>query len=367
MAPARAALSRVVVVVIGAALALFVLNVSVGHAGSNDLRFGIHVIDGSKTAELDRMQQAGANVIRTNFLWSAVQPTRGSEFRWHRYDALVTDATARGLPLLPILIGSPGFAAEEEAYPPKSKKDLRAFRDFTAAVVNRYGRDGDFWHEPGSESLPYRPLKEWQVWNEPNLRHFWDENPEGHEYAEFLKLTSKAIRSADKRAKVVLAGMTQSRRGLPKYLDDFYRLRHVKEYFDVAAVHPYGETVSDVKAGVERTRKTFDEHGDEKTPLWITEVGWGAGGPARIYTTTPAGQARNLRKVFAFVEANRSKLRLGTVVWFNTRDLKPREDEVGTWWQHSGLFWSDGSPKPAWETFVGFAGGVTGTGKIEEK
>ncbi len=347
---------------VGALLVLVLWPASAAHAGAASVRFGVH-IDASNAFELQRLGQGRAGIVRTPFLWKVVQPTRDARYRWDRYDALVRKATLNGLPILPVIIGSPKFAARQGSYPPNAKA-LSAYKRFVVALVNRYGRGGQFWKQPANLALPYRPIRAWQVWNEPNLPQYWNEDPDGREYGEFLKLTGDAIHGADERAEVVIAGMPKSLSSLPGYLDRLYRVRRVKRSFDIGAGHPYGNTVSDVTAGIKAMRRIMNDHGDQKTPLWLTEMGWAGGGPRTRLTTTPQGQAERLQKAFRFVRRNASELRLGTAVWYNSRDLKPRRDTAGGWWQHAGLFWSDGYPKPAWNEFVRFTGGNPGVGRI---
>ena len=86
-------------------------------------------------------------------------------------DRLVTLAAAHRIDLLPVVIYTPGWAAE---YPGKSGSPPRAPSDYAAyltALVGRYGPKGSFWAE--HPELPKVPIRRWQIWNEPHLVKYW--------------------------------------------------------------------------------------------------------------------------------------------------------------------------------------------------
>lgn len=347
-------------------VALALCGVSAAGASTSDLRLGVHAA-WATSSEMDRMQQGGVEVMRAPFLWAEVQPTQGGPYRWSTYDAMVRQATLRNITLLPFLIGPPKYASEAQSYPPTSDAALRGWERYVQAVVDRYGRGGDFWEEPQNLALPYRPIKAWQVWNEPNMDDFWADDPSPREFAKLLKLSSTAIRQADERAKVVFPGMGKWDSTLGRYMDRLYRRSGVKRAFDIGAIHPYGDEPADVVAGVRTMRRILDSHGDKEKRLWVTETGWGAGGPPRRFMVGYNRQAENLLATFRRLRDDASKLELGTVIWFSWRDVRPPYNKGGYFWQYCGLFRGDGSPKPSWDSFVRFTGGNAGKGPITEQ
>ena len=63
-----------------------------------------------------------------------------------------------------------------------------------------------------------------------------------------MKISHRAINGVDRRAKVVLAGLT----GFAKptgwtFLDKLYRVKRIKRNFDAAALHPYAATIGQFK------------------------------------------------------------------------------------------------------------------------
>ncbi len=121
------------------------------------------------------------------------------------------------------------------------------------------GRRGDFWS--AHPELPKRPIREWQLWNEPDIRFYWDVPsdwtaawPRG--YLKLLKVTRSAIKSRDRKAKVVLAGLSDEPLAA---LAGSTRLK-ARRLFDVVAIHSYNAGLRDAMGGV-RARPLGDAQG----------------------------------------------------------------------------------------------------------
>jgi len=308
--------------------------------------------------DFDRLREARVGILRINLTWSSVEPTPGAR-NWAGYDAVMRDAAAAGMTVVPTLIGSPAFAAREPQYPPvRSKEGYAAWRAFVRDAVDRYGRGGSFWSENGD--LRPRPIRAWMVWNEPNYPAYWFNRPSARAYVRFLRATRRQIKKADRRAKIVLAGLPETKNGVPmkRYLRQVYRVRRARKLFDVVAVHPYARDHRGVIGAVRRARKIMRRGRDRKKPIWVTEVGWATGGDVsrgtRAFKTSRKGQAKRLRVTLKRVAKVRRRLRVGMVVWFSLRDRAPIEGEPNWWAIYTGLFDRDGAPKPAWRVFRSF-------------
>jgi hypothetical protein len=359
-----------------AALGALVLALCLPPAGASEsgLQFGV-MIEGAPVdgGELQRLQQGGGTVIRANHKWRVVQPHRHARYDWGRYDGLVERAARADVSVLPVLIGSPDFAADEGAEPPTTRADKRLFERFVRAAVERYGRQGAFWRTVRGRLTPYRPITAWEVWNEPNLSRFWTGcRPRAREYAALLRHAHRAIAGADPRATVILGGMPESgratRHGIPmsEYLDRLYSLRKIRPLFDVAAIHPYGATVGSVDAQLARVRRVMDASGEGGKQLWVTELGWGSSGPRHFLATDRDGQARLLAGAFSLLKERQARYRLGTAIWFRWEDPAPplRPQGEGSWEDHAGLFGRSEQPKPAWEAFATATGGLPLVGPL---
>jgi hypothetical protein len=173
-------------------------------------------------------------------------------------------------------------------------------------------------------------------------------------------IADNALRAANPANQVVLAGLyRRPARGMSmtRYLNALYRVKGLRRHFDFVGIHPYAATPREVITILNRVRRIMKAHGDPRTPLVITELGWTTGGQGwgqSRYRTTYAGQAARLRAVFRLLLKNRRALRLRRVDWFSWRDSA----DVGGYWNHQmGLFTTEGHPKPAWAALLRLTGG----------
>ncbi len=305
-------------------------------------------------ADFQRMRSAKLGTLRVDFLWSKVEPTSGAPRDWSYYDQLVSRAARARVSIMAVLVGSPSFAADSEAYVPATAAGRAAFSRFVRDVVKRYGHGGRYWRL--HKKLPRRPLSTYQIWNEPNYPPHWaDGPPDAAAYGAFLKQQASVIRHYDRRATIGLGGLlASSTRGEAgyRYLAKLYRIPGIKRAFDAVAVHPYAENAAGVEGELTRIRSVMRSHGDARTPVWISELGWATGGGNPFFSTTPAGQAARLKSAFRFVARNRARYRVSRLVWFSWRD---RVGPVSRGWEfYCGLFDTSGNPKPAWTTFRKF-------------
>jgi hypothetical protein len=308
------------------------------------------------------IKKSGAKTLRWSMFWARIERSPG-QFDWSKQDEVIGQLASKGVTVLPIMSGTPPFLANSPSDAPlDSQKQRDAWKTFLRLAIQRYGPNGAYWRGPYQAEHPGkkpRPIKTWQVWNEPNLTSHWKPHPSPSGYAKLLKLSHKAIHDADPKAKVMFAGM-------PGYSNDgdawdflrkVYRAKGVKHYFDMTAVHPYGRTVRQMRQEVGRVRRAMVKAGDRHTPLWVTEIGWGSlpknATPFQL-TKGKKGQARALRSAFKTLKRKRHRWHLGRVLWFNFRDPHGGSAEGCSFCTSAGLLNFDFSPKPSWSAFRSF-------------
>jgi exo-beta-1,3-glucanase (GH17 family) len=220
---------------------------------------------------------------------------------------------------------------------------------FAAALVRRYGPNGTFWDK--RPKLLKLPITSWQVWNEPNLERYWASGPDAGEYVRLLRTVSKAIKEVDPRAEVVTAGIPESASGVPlrSYLAAMYRAG-ASSAFDTLAIHPYARDSAGVLNAVRVVRGLMSRFRD-RSPIWVTEVGWASDGPPSEFTVGEAGQADRIADTVDGLARLRSQLGIRGFVYFNWRDSTPYSGGTDFWGLHTGLLRRDGTPKPAFAAY----------------
>lgn len=222
--------------------------------------------------EWDRMAESGVESVRTVFSWSEAQPREREPISFAKTDALVELAVERRIALLPVVVGAPAWARPPGTSEGQRPRDEREYVAFVTALVGRYGPGGSFWSE--RPDLPRRPLREWQIWNEPDLPSHWqDDGRFGPGYGALLRASHAAVKQADPGARVVLAGLVNESWTSLEYL---YKSGDIGGAFDVAAVHPYTGRPPDVLFIVRLLRRVMQDNGDGAKPIYITELAWSA-------------------------------------------------------------------------------------------
>lgn len=321
--------------------------------------WGVNPVAVPTDSQIQRIAAGGVGSIRIPLNWSTIQPTAGVEPDWASFDPLVEAPLRHHLQVLPVIWGSPSWVARRPLDLPVA--DLAAWDLFLRKAVMRYGPEGSFWAEHSAVSpdpLPYEPIRLWQIWNEPNFFYF--ANPVSPAaYAKLVVSSHTAISAVDPRARLILGGMFATPAERPpraysavSFLDQLYGHKGVKSSFDGVAFHPYARDAASLAQAVEAVRRTMTAHGDGRTGLWITEIGWGSAsqGP---FQKGYKGQARELARAFSLFLAKRHRWRLNEVDWWSlTDDPSPA---ACNFCGHTGLFTAGFRPKPAWARFAALA------------
>jgi hypothetical protein len=329
--------------------------------------------------QFQRLGNGGVESIRIPVGWGSVQPVKGGEFNWAGFDNLVEESAKAGIKVLPFLSGAPGWAVPEKTVPgagglkaparlPVSGAARTGWVAFLTAAVARYGPTGSFWSEhPG---VPKRPIRVWQIWNEPNFKYFIAK-PNPAEYGKLVKISYTALRAADPGAQIVLAGLFARPKGsrtasgkhksLNWYASDFLSQMYkttpgLKTRFNGVALHPYTIRASELTPVTEEFRKVLTANKDGGKSLWMTELGWSSGkaSSGNLFAKGPAGQARELRTSFTILRNKQVKWKVKSVFWFSVDDAPG----ACNFCDGSGLFGEGFQPKPAWFSYVKFAGGT---------
>ncbi len=375
--------------------------------------YGVVPQDGAlpSSEDLDLMPQGGVQSIRLMAHWPTAESTRGIPYDFSVLDSVLREMIEHDIEPYLFFYGTPDWAARADGhncrrncsiFPPSSPETRKAFADFAAATVKRYGPGGAFWEAPVQASTPAspgqidpigipcdplptpicpppppepvpnpppppteppcgctepRPVHTWQIWNEQNSPKYFAPDASVDTYASMVKEVGAAVHGVDPSAEVILGGMWGPRSAknvvLPvrDYLERLYDVNGVKESFESIAMHPYSKSVKGSLRQMETARKVMKQAGDQGAGLWISELGWAAEGPAGDpYVKGLQGQARILSRALKAFEKKQRHFNLHGVFWYSWRD-RAGGDEICTWCGNAGLRAADGSAKPSWRAF----------------
>ncbi|HID55100.1 TPA: glycoside hydrolase family 5 [Candidatus Poribacteria bacterium] len=284
--------------------------------------FGVNIHFTGEPRDLDLIAEAGFKLIRMDLTWSAVERKRRVyDFEGSGYDALTEGCLKRGIRPLYILDYSNGLYEPDRSV--RSEEGRKAFASFAQAAARRYA---------GRRIL-------WEIWNEPNLSHFWNPQPSLDDYVKLVEETAPRIREADPSG-LILAPATS---GIPlDWLEGCFR-RGLLRWIDGLSVHPYRaqppETVIGDYAALRGLIKRYAPKGKE-IPIISGEWGYSLINWDRSRLSEEQ-QARYLVRMFLV------NLMEGVPVsiWYDWRDdgTDPNERE-----HHFGTAGHDLKPKAAY-------------------
>jgi hypothetical protein len=327
------------------------------------------------TELFQRLSRGKVGSIRVPLSWSVLQPTEGGVPDWRAADAMMAEAAKAGIEVLPFVYGAPSWAVATEnrissrppvTLPVKSGAQRAAWTAFLTLAVRRYGPGGAFWSE--NPTLPERPVRAWQIWNEENFFYFVA-RPNPIDYGKLVKISAGAIHAVDAGAKVVLGGMfARPKQALSKrkprlayfatdFLEKMYQSNPgIRSKFNAVALHPYTGSYRELRPDIEEVRAVLKAGGDPGKSLWITELGWSSQPPtgSDVFAKGPSGQATQLKGAFGLLRKQHAKWRIGRVYWFSVDD----QHGVCNFCDGSGLFGPNLQPKKSWFAFVKFTGGT---------
>ncbi|OHB72897.1 MAG: hypothetical protein A2Z25_03230 [Planctomycetes bacterium RBG_16_55_9] len=180
--------------------------------------FGVNIHFTGEPRDLDMIAEAGFKFIRMDLGWSRVERVKGVyDFDKSGYDALTNGCTKRGIQILYILDYSNELYESDRSV--RTQAGREAFAAFAEAAAKRYAGKGILW----------------EVWNEPNLRQFWNPQPSAEDYCKLVEAVADRVRRADPTGQV--AGGATSQIPLDWFEDCFKR--GLLKWIDVLSVHPY--------------------------------------------------------------------------------------------------------------------------------
>jgi len=266
--------------------------------------------------ELSLLAATGVRWVRMDMFWNTVEQEQG-RYTFGEYDALVAAMAQRGIRIVFILdYGNPHY---DYGFAPHSPEARAAFARFAAAAVRRYRGKGIIW----------------EIWNEPNLDHFWAPQADVQRYGTLLLQTVAAIRQADPTAYVIAPATSGFDWPFWTALGDMGAFTRL----DAVTVHPYGLEIPEQAGPHYVALATLLHHYNPTWKIPVLSSEWG-------YSSVRGGisteqQAQNLTRqwlVNLLYDVNLS-------IWYDWRDDGVDAADIE---QNFGTVHHDLSPKPAY-------------------
>lgn len=284
--------------------------------------FGVNIHFRRKARDLDLIASAGFKFIRMDLTWEAIEREKGVyKFEDAGYDALTDGCADRGIQILYILDYSNRLYESDQSV--CTEEGRKAFAAFAETAASRYS---------GKKIL-------WEIWNEPNLDHFWSPQPSVENYCSLVENTSSRIRKADPSG-LVIAPATS---GIPlDWLEKCFK-KGLLKWLDALTVHPYRhqppETVMEDYGNLRDLIKDYAPE-DKKIPIISGEWGYSLINWDKSHLSEEQ-QGQYLARMF-LVNLYEG---IPISIWYDWQDdgTDPNERE-----HHFGTMTHNLSPKPAY-------------------
>jgi hypothetical protein len=284
--------------------------------------------DARLNQQMELMARSGVESIRVAKGWQELEPAENT-FVFDDFDSAIGAAARHGIQAVVNVTRTPRWASSDPTsgdywrLPPRDG----TYSELMRQLVLRYGPGGTFWRE--NPSLTPRPVRQWQIWNEPSGPAHWKPRPWAPSYTQLLRSSYEAIHAVDRGAQVV-AGPLVATGTYTQWVGARDLLKAgAGRWFDVASVHPFtsnSASVSDSAARlveiVRRVRAEMNKRGARRKEIILTEMTW----PASIgkvprssqlhFSTTAKGQAARLKAAYKALARARRKLRITNAYWY---------------------------------------------------
>ncbi|HEY7630962.1 MAG TPA: hypothetical protein VH817_09685 [Thermoleophilaceae bacterium] len=309
-------------------------------------------------AQLQSMVDGGLTTVRTDARWSTAEPTAPTAgehtYDWSTFDTIVGNLAKYGLRWMPTLDYPPPWAQENpsDLGSEVNESNVPDFVAYASALVHRYGIGGTFW--AAHPELPVTPVREWEIWNSPNVTYYWDPQDNAPErYTDLYVATRAAIKQAN--AKAIVIGPALDLVNPPIASDEIDFVKRMFEHdpdiaskVDVWGLHPYQETIYWTFRRLAMWRQALDLLAGRRVPIAIDELG---------YTTTKVTDDMRGEEL---TELTQQLPRSGCDIydflpytWVSPEDdttLVPGPtDDPERWF---GIWNRNGTPKPSGQQFV---------------
>jgi hypothetical protein len=324
---------------------------------------GISPQGATDASDYELMGEAGITSVRLPMNWAELVPKARDRFAplWGGLDVQIGFAAENGIRPFLFVWGTPEWVSPRlGGEPVETARQRREWTRFLRSAVDRYGPRGSFWRE--NPDLPRLAVRQWEIWNEENIVTFSKE-PDPERFGRLIRISGGLLHRIEPNSTVILGGLFGRPLQTPPniqsggFLAALYRVPGIKRYFDGVALHPYVADAGALEGEIENLRRVMSFNGDRRTPLYVTEMGWGSDGFESRWERGPRGQARELDRSFAMLAGNRRRWHIGGVWWFSWAD------QAGScqFCDSAGLLTNGREAKPSWYRFNAWTRGDPAT------
>ncbi len=276
------------------------------HIGRKGIRYDYD----TREQDLSMIGSVGVPFVRADCDWIYLKSNLKDDLNYLSYDSVIMSVNRHHNELLGILGMDWRLEVSNE------------WQNYVTTTCSRYRKNIFFW----------------EMLNEADLMHRFRTEFTYKHYLEFLKHGYSAVKSGNKKAKVLFSGIAYAE---GDFIDSVLS-QNVSNYFDIMNVHHYTDVKREPEEFLFFYKRLYDKlkKYDIDKPLWLTETG--CFNTIGRKNDTIAG--KRLPRIFLISFA----CGVEKVFWYKSRarELDPNDGE-----DFYGLWHKDFSPKPAYYSY----------------
>jgi hypothetical protein len=212
----------------------------------------IHFTD-PRPGEMQMLADGGFRWIRMDFVWGATERQR-QQYDFSAYERLLTALERHQIRALFILdYSNPLYEADRSV---ATEEGRQAYARWAAAAAQRFAGRGILW----------------EIWNEPNIRGFWQPEPNVQDYTAMALAAARAIRDVAPGEAIV--GPATSTIDL-RFLEGCFQAG-LLEWWDAVSVHPYRRPGPETAAAeYHQLRRLIEQYAPAGKSIPILSGEWG--------------------------------------------------------------------------------------------
>ncbi|MGM0490227.1 MAG: cellulase family glycosylhydrolase [Planctomycetota bacterium] len=206
-----------------------------------------------RPGEMEMLATGGFRWVRMDFTWGATERTKG-EYDFSAYDTLMDALEARGIRALFILDYSNNLYESDRSV--STLEGRKAYARWAAAAAAHFEGRGILW----------------EIWNEPNIKKFWQPEPNLDDYTAMALAACRAIHQTAPQEAII--GPATSTIDL-EFLEGCFEAGLLK-YWDAVSVHPYRKSPPEtVIPEYHKLRQLIADYTSEGKEIPILSAEWG--------------------------------------------------------------------------------------------
>ncbi|WP_226654779.1 cellulase family glycosylhydrolase [Guptibacillus hwajinpoensis] len=281
---------------------------------------GVSIHPGLTEQDIQKINDAGINIVRIDIFWSSVEKTKGIyDFKGSGYDQLNDLLTKYDIrPYYILAYENPLYERQRSIVTDEGRT---GFINFVAATVDRY---------KGQNII-------WEIWNEPNLETFWKPQPSIDEYSTLVKEVSPIIQQKDPTGVIVAPALAGIHEKSMEWLKQLFE-ENILNYIDAISVHPYRNNHPESALyDYQVLRNLLSDYSDEDIPIISGEWGYSMHQKDNI-SINEIEQASYLARTFLI----NYMFEIPISIWY---DWKNDGVDKNNKEHNFGLLWYDSTPK----------------------